>query len=312
MKNKANLGILAQIRAIKEARNSGKENTAYMKAVDEIKRQWQEKGFTAYGQVQTRGLIGKNGLLNQSAQNAAQFNIYGVQHQQRSWPLIDDLGVKVITDAQANVKYPLIDGNNSQWVEEGESIECTTTFEGLNLRPRRMVSLVDYSDALILSSDSDLDKEIEGDLIESVFARVQDTIFNDIFDGENATTLTTFDDLVGFELSAGNKKIHNGVYLVSPTAAANLKKMMHGNFPVMINNMINGYRVIESPSLEGDKIIFGDFTKLLLVQFGKGLDITLNDVTKKIDGIIELTINSYWAWGMTDENGFIFAKTQSE
>lgn len=309
-KQAKDFGILAQIRALKEARNSGKKNPAFMKAVDEIKRQWQEKGLTAYGQVQTRGIIGKNGLLNQSAQSAAQFNIYGVQHQQRSWPLIEDLGVKVITDAQANVKYPLIDGNNSQWVEEGESIECTTQFLGLNLRPRRMVSLVGYSSELILLSDSDLEKEIESDLIESVFARVQDTIFNDIFDAENATTLTTFDDLVGFELEAGQKKIHNGVYLVSPQAAANLKKMMHGNFPVMLNNMINGHRVVETPSLEGDKIIFGDFSKLLLVQFGKGLDITLNEITKAPN--VELSINSYWAWGMMDENGFIFGKTQSE
>ena len=233
-----------------------------------------------------------------------------MQHQQRSWPLLEELGVKVITDAQANVKYPLIDGNNSQWVEEGESIECTTQFLGLNLRPRRMVSLVGYSSELILLGDSDLEEEIESDLIESVFERVQDTIFNDIFDVENATTLTSFDDVVNFELSAGNKKIHNGVYLVSPTAAANLKKMMHGNFPVMLNNMINGYRVIETPSLEGDKIIFGDFSKLLLVQFGKGLDITLNEITKAPN--IELTINSDWAWGMTDENAFIFGTTTAE
>ena len=46
-KQAKNLGILAQIRAIKESRNSGKENTAYIKAVNDIKRQWQEKGLTA-------------------------------------------------------------------------------------------------------------------------------------------------------------------------------------------------------------------------------------------------------------------------
>lgn len=305
-KENTNLNIMAQIRAYKESRNGGKKNTTISDAVDKIKRQWQEKGLNAYGQVQTRGITG---MMIDVANDAAQWKRYGVQHEQRAWPLIDELGVKMLTNCQANLKYPLIQGNNSQWVEEGESIECTTTFEGLNLRPRRMVSLVDYSDALILSSDSDLDKEIESDLIESVFARVQDTIFNDIFDGENATTLSSFDDIVNFELVAGNKKIHNGVYLVSPAAAANLKKMKNGQMPIMVNGMINGYRVIETPSLEGDKVIFGDFSKLLLAQFGAGLDITLNDVTKKIDGIIELTINSYWALGMTDKDAFIFGKT---
>ena len=86
--------------------------------------------------------------------------------------------------------------------------------------------------------------------------------------------------------------------------------MKNGQVPVMNNGMINGYRVIETPSLDGEKVIFGDFSKLLLAQFGIGLDITLNDVTKQAEGIIELVINSYWDWGKVDENGFVFGTTE--
>ena len=137
-------------------------------------------------------------------------------------------------------------------------------------------------------------------------------MFNDIYDAESTTNLTSFDDVVALELAASNKKISNGVYLVSPIAASKLKKMKNGQMPVMVNGMINGYRVIETPSLDGEKVIFGDFTKLLLAQFGVGLDITVNDVTKQKDGIIELVINSYWDWGKADENAFVYGTTATE
>ena len=305
---KENLSVLAQIKAYKESRNSG-HGYKPTNEVEAIKREWQNKGFNAIGQVQTRSI---SGLMLDVANDAAEWKRYGVQHQQRAWQLIDELGIKLLTDCQANVVYPCINGNNSQWVAEGESIECSTTFAGLRLSPRRLVSLVDYSNELVLSTDAGIDKEIENDLIESIFETVQTTMLNDIYDAESATSLTSFDDVVALELAACNKKISNGVYVVSPIAASKLKKMKNGQMPVMINGMINGYRVIETPSLDGEKVIFGDFTKLLLAQFGVGLDITVNDVTKQKDGIIELVINSYWDWGKADENAFVYGTTATE
>lgn len=307
MKNKANLGLFDQIKNQVESRKGGKRNAQLDKENQANQRQWTEKGFSTMGSIQTRSITG---IMLDVTNDAAEWKRYGVQHQQRAWQLIDELGIKFLTDCQANVVYPCINCNNSQWVAEGESMECSTAFEGLNLHPRRLVSLVDYSNQIILSTDADLDKEIESDLIESVFEKVQDTMFNDIFDAESASTLSSYDDLVALELAASQKKISNGVYLVSPIAASKLKKMKNGQVPVMNNGMINGYRVIETPSLDGEKVIFGDFSKLLLAQFGIGLDITLNDVTKQAEGIIELVINSYWDWGKVDEKGFVFGTTE--
>lgn len=297
-KQAKNLGIFDQIRSIK---NGSKKN----KEFDKIKDQWIERGFNPLGQIQTRSITG---LLLDEVNDAAAWKRYGVQHQQRAWPLIEELGIKLISDCQVRVVYPLINGNNSQWVEEGESIECTTTFDGARLSPKRLVSVVDYSNEVVLSTNAGFEEEIESDLIESIFDVVQETMFNDIYVAESATTLSNFDDIVAFELAASNKIISNGVYLVSPTAASKLKKMKNGQMPVMINGMINGFKVIETPSLEGEKIIFGDFTKLLLCQFGVGLDITYDNITKI--PIIELVINSYWDWDKLDENAFVYGTTE--
>lgn len=300
MKNKVNLGIFDQIRSIK---NGNKRN----KEFDKIKDQWIERGINPLGQIQTRSITG---LLLDETNDAAAWKRIGVQHEQRAWPLIDELGIKLISDCQVRVVYPLINGNNTQWVEEGQTIECSTTFDGARLSPRRLVSVVDYSNEVVLSTNAGLETEIESDLIESIFDTVQETMFNDIYVSESATTLSNFDDIVAFELAASQKKISNGVYLVSPIAASKLKKMKNGQMPVMINGMINGYRVIETPSLEGEKIIFGDFTKLLLCQFGIGLDITYDNITKI--PIIELVINSYWDWDKLDENAFVYGTTANE
>lgn len=300
MKNKANLCIFDQIRSIKNGSKRSKE-------FDKIRDQWTERGINPLGQIQTRSITQ---AITAAEDAVSGWKRYGVQHEQRAWPLIDELGIKLITDCQVRVVYPLINGNNTQWVEEGQTIECSTTFDGARLSPRRLVSVVDYSNEVVLSTNAGLETEIESDLIESIFDTVQETMFNDIYVAESATTLSNFDDIVAFELAASNKKISNGVYLVSPIAASKLKKMKNGQMPVMINGMINGYRVIETPSLSGEKIIFGDFTKLLLCQFGIGLDITYDNITKI--PIIELVINSYWDWDKLDENAFVYGTTANE
>ena len=74
--------------------------------------------------------------------------------------------------------------------------------------------------------------------------------------------------------------------------------------------MINGYRMIETPSLSGEKIIFGDFSKLVIGQFGQ-TDFTIDSTTQAHNGIVRLIINTYWDWGVLDEDGLIFGTTET-
>lgn len=163
----------------------------------------------------------------------------------------------------------------------------------------------------MLNPNTDVAGAIEEDLINSIWEKVQDTMFNDIFNDDSAMTLSNYNDIVSFELTASQQKISNGIYIVSPIAASKLKTMLNGSMPIYFNGMINGHRVIETPSLEGEKVIFGDWSKLMLGQWGEGLDITVDNVTKQHLAIIKLIINSWWNWGMIDANGFVFATTET-
>ncbi|MBR5639734.1 MAG: phage major capsid protein [Muribaculaceae bacterium] len=274
-----------------------------VRADKDVKDLFTRAQITPIGQIQTRATITASGNVGTQVARPA--------GQQRAANLIDELGVKYIGGLSSNFSYPRIDNNTSEWVNENEQGTLTgATFEGLSLTPRRLLSYVEYSNEVVLNPNTDVAGAIEEDMINSIWEKVQTTMFNDIYTDATPTTLANYNDIVAFELAASQKKINGGVYVVSPTAASKLKKMMNGSTPVMVNGYMNGYRVIETPSLDGESIIFADWSKLLLGQWG-ALDITVDNVTKSPQGIVKLIINSYWDWGLIDPNGFAFATTAS-
>lgn len=295
------MNLLEKIQAVankKESREFQRENE---KAREAFKR----AQITPIGQIQTRGIItATNDIVGKQVGRP--------QTEQRPQNLIEELGIKFLSGLTSNFSYPCINGNTSEWVDETEEGNSSNaTFSSLQLRPKRLLSFVEYSNEVVLNPNTDVAGAIEEDLINSIWEKVQDTMFNDIFNDDSAMTLSNYNDIVSFELAASQQKISNGVYIVSPIAASKLKTMLNGSMPVYFNGMINGHRVIETPSLEGEKVIFGDWSKLMLGQWGEGLDITVDNVTKQHLATIKLIINSWWNWGMIDANGFAFATTET-
>ncbi len=295
------MNLLEKIQAVankKESREFQKENE---KAREAFKR----AQITPIGQIQTRGIItATNDIVGKQVGRP--------QTEQRPQNLIEELGIKFLSGLTSNFSYPCINGNTSEWVDETEEGNASNaTFSSLQLRPKRLLSFVEYSNEVVLNPNTDVAGAIEEDLINSIWEKVQDTMFNDIFNDDSAMTLSNYNDIVSFELTASQQKISNGIYIVSPIAASKLKTMLNGSMPIYFNGMINGHRVIETPSLEGEKVIFGDWSKLMLGQWGEGLDITVDNVTKQHLAIIKLIINSWWNWGMIDSNGFVFATTET-
>ena len=273
----------------------------FEKENEKVKDLFTRAQITPIGQIQHRSVITANGNVGTQ--------IARPEGQQRAANLIDELGVKFISGLSSNFSYPRIDNNTSVWVNETEEGNVNNaTFEGVTLTPRRLLTYLEYSNELILNPNTDVAGAIEEDVINSILDKVQSTMFNDIYDATNAETITSVNDIVAFELAASNKKINNGVYLVSPTAASKLKLVLNGSMPIYFNGMMNGFRVIETPSLDGEKIIFGDWSKLLLGQWG-ATDITVDNVTAQNRGVIRLLANNYFDWGMIDTNAFVFATT---
>lgn len=282
-----------------------KRTTTEKDLLDSFKR----ANIVPTGQIQYRSTI--------VAADKVGTQVHRPENEQRAKNLISELGIKYLENLSANLDYPVVGGNTSQWVAETEigNVE-NTAYESITLSPRRMLSYVELGKEIILNPYTDVQGSVEDDILESVYSLVQETMFNEIYDnfaeGEDNTiySLSDYDDIISLELQGSLNKINNPVYLVSPTAASKLKAMNTTIFPVVVDGKINGFPMIETPFLEDEKVIFGDFSKLILGNFG-GLDITVNNFTKIHQGIISLVLNSYWDFKVLDPAGFLFATTGS-
>lgn len=237
--------------------------------------------------------------------------------QQRPERLTEKLGVKYVSELAANFTYPLINGNNSAWVEEAEELNTSNiNFSSLHLNPKRLGSYIEVENQLVLNPDVNLEKCFIDDMTASIWEKVESTMFNGIYptapDVEAINLITDYSDIISLELKAATQKINNPVYLVSPISASKIKAMTNGVFPVwMGDKLITGKTIIETPYLDGEKIILADFSRLLLCNWG-GIDITIDNITKVYpDGLVALIANSYWNWGVLDDNSFLFATTAS-
>lgn len=232
--------------------------------------------------------------------------------QQRPERLVELLGVKYLSELSANFEYPVINGNTSQWVEEtgGEDIS-DISYLGVAVSPKRMLSYVEYGVELVLNPYTDVGGSIQEDVINSIWELVEGSMFKDIYVGEGASTLSTYQNILDLEKEGGTKKIKNPVYLVSPTAASKLRLVLNQGYPIYRDTTINGRPVIETPYLDGEKVIYGDFSRLMLCNWG-GIDVTIDNVTKQHLGVIRLIINSYWNWSKLDGESFLFGTTETE
>ena len=232
--------------------------------------------------------------------------------QQRPERLVEKLGVKYISEISANFEYPAINENNSQWVEETEEGDLSSinllTFV---LKPKRMLSYIEMSNEAVLNPNTNVEGAVQADLVASIWELVESSMFKDIYVGEGASTLSTYQNILDLEEEGGTKKIKNPVYLVSPGAASKLRLVLNQGYPIYRDTTINGRPVIETPYLDGEKVIYGDFSRLMLCNWG-GIDVTIDNVTKQHLGVIRLIINSYWNWSKLDGESFLFGTTETE
>ena len=232
--------------------------------------------------------------------------------QQRPERLVEKLGVKYISELSANFEYPAINENNSQWVEETEEGDLSSinllTFV---LKPKRMLSYIEMSNEAVLNPNTNVEGAVQADLVASIWELVESSMFKDIYVGEGASTLSTYQNILDLEEEGGTKKIKNPVYLVSPGAASKLRLVLNQGYPIYRDTTINGRPVIETPYLDGEKVIYGDFSRLMLCNWG-GIDVTIDNVTKQHLGVIRLIINSYWNWSKLDGESFLFGTTETE
>ena len=210
---------------------------------------------------------------------------------------------------QANVLYPIFKTNPSYWANEQQGNQDITH---VMLSPHRMFSELTYDLALILSTDSSIQKALTEDLVNNIYAKVESTLLSDsdttngnpkgLFNILSATTADTL--TINVFANAEKDFFASGakqpIYIFSPSAFAKAKETLKELFS---NGRFNDVEYVVTNTIQDNYILLGDLNYLLVGLFG-ALDVVVDDVTKKREGKVRLICNSYWDWNITNQGAF--------
>ena len=201
------------------------------------------------------------------------------------------LGARVMSNLQGNVAIPkLATGTSTYWVaEDGAPTEGQPVFASLSLTPRNLASFVQISRNLLVQSDPSVEAVIQDDITKSIAvaidaAALAGTGSSNQPTGILATTgigsvsfasagAPTFAEIVSIEsaISADNAMGANMAFVTTPALAGTLKTTTKdsgsGRF-VSEDNSIMGYSVNPTSSMTANTILLGDFSQLMIAQFG--------------------------------------------
>jgi len=206
--------------------------------------------------------------------------------------VVDAAGATFMSNLQGNVAIPALDSTtNVHWVaENGTPTAGAPTFRQVTLSPHTVAGYVDISRTLMNQSDPSVEQVLRNDLSSGIAAAIDSaalqgdsatdsSVPNGILNtsGISSVDLTdgapTFAQMVAMETSiaAANASGGSMSYITTPAMLGAMKttqKDAGSGLFVADGNTVNGYEVRTTSQLAAGTAIFGNFSDLILGQFG--------------------------------------------
>ena len=201
------------------------------------------------------------------------------------------LGARTMENLQGNVSIPkLATGTSTYWVAEAAApTEGQPVFSSVSLSPKNLASYVQISRNLAIQSDPSVEAVVQDDITKAIAVAVDTAalagsgssnqptgILSTTGIGSVAFTTAgapTFAEIVSIEtaIATDNAMGANMAFVTTPALAGTLKTTTKdsgsGRF-VSENGEVMGYRVYPTSSMTANTILLGDFSQLMIAQFG--------------------------------------------
>tara|TARA_R110000796_G_scaffold173868_1_gene290812 strand:+ start:4521 stop:5879 length:1359 start_codon:yes stop_codon:yes gene_type:complete len=244
--------------------------------------------------------------------------------------VLSQLGAQHIGGLSGNVEWPtIVDG--AEPVEKTEVAEATVRTLGTGIvtsTPHRLPVVSEYSSQLLQQSSTDVEALVRADLMTTLGIRMEKQAINGDGSGANVLgllgtsgigavvggvngALITEDHLIDLEgaVELVNAATGNLGYLVNVKTKTRLKKTvieagqtdkvwhqdgsLNGYSSVGVTNLVPSTLTKGSSGAVASAVIFGNFNDMLLNQWG-GLDVIVNPYTKDSQGIVRVTVSSFF------------------
>ncbi len=251
----------------------------------------------------------------------------------RPRPSVVKLGAVLFTGLSGNIQFPKNNGGvSATWEGETDEVVNTKTAWGkIEMKPRRLSVSVLISLQNLMQSSFDMEvytmneirKAIEVEIDkDGLYAILDHADVNSVAIGTNGGNLT-LDAAIDMETAVfvDNADADTMNYVSNSKVRGKAKKTVieAGQTEKLLqNNEINGYAFANSNHIPSNLVkgtsgatcsalIFGDFSKLLLGQWGF-MDLSVDDKSRKKEGYIEVTANVYLDSAVLEPTAFAVCK----
>ena len=241
-------------------------------------------------------------------------------------PLVVQLGARVLSGLRSNVNLPRGGKATAYWVDEnGAPTESTMTIGQLALTPKRIAGYSELSKQLIAQSDYSVEQIVRDDLNLQLAIAIDQAAIQGSGSGNepegitnnsdvNSVTSTgsgahTLEDVVECEaaVATDNALMGSLAYAMTPAVKASLKTTSvdsgSGRF-IMEGADLNGYRAEASTQVPASNLVFGDFSQLIVAEFGSGADVVIDPFSLATTGMVRVTVSRLADIGLRHPEAF--------
>ena len=214
----------------------------------------------------------------------------------------------MLTGLSGNIAIPRMTQSATGFFvgEGGTPTESQQAFDQVNMTPKTVGGVVEFTRRLLLQSSIDVESMVRDDIARVIATKLDNAaIYGSGSSNEplgikdttgvgtqTITTFGTFAEYIGMEtdVAVANADVANMFYIINASARGALKSTEIASNTarfVFENNEINGYPVIVSNQLVNNDVVFGDFSQFCIGMWS-GLDLTVDTITKAGSGTVKI------------------------
>lgn len=221
--------------------------------------------------------------------------------------ILAEAGATFLTGLVGNISIPNYTGSTCGWKGELEAADNGKgTFGSVELSPKRLTAYIDISKQFLTQDSVGAEEMLRADIVNSLVAKLEQTIFGDavgdttkpagIFNGAQVVA-PSYQGVCDAEAAvtdySGEKR-----FVMSPTAKSAFKQATISGTKsdlrlLLEDGEVDGYPVSDSSNVVAGGYAFGDFSELVVAQWG-GIDIVVDPYTLATKNAIRLVINAYF------------------
>ena len=225
----------------------------------------------------------------------------------RGKSILAEAGATFLTGLVGNISIPNYTGSTCGWKGELEAADNGKgTFGSVELSPKRLTAYIDISKQFLTQDSVGAEEMLRSDIVNALIAKLEQTIFGDavgdttkpagIFNGAEVVA-PSYAGVCAAEAALtdylGDKR-----FVMSPTAKSSFKQTTISGEKsdlrlLMQGNEVDGYLVLASSNVVAGGYAFGDFSELVVAQWG-GIDIVVDPYTLATKNAIRLVINAFF------------------